>query len=129
MVLGGLFFELLADGLAGAEDVDLYLGLADVEDVGDVAVALAFDVAQLDAGSLLVGQGVDDLLHALESVVADGVVEGCGPLVGYGRGEEGVDGLVLVVHAAQAVEREVVAEGVGVGFEGLDGVPLFAPLP
>ncbi len=37
--------ETLAYGLSGAEDVHLYLLFGDAEYGGDVAVALAFDVA------------------------------------------------------------------------------------
>ena len=125
---------MLADGLSGTEDVHLHLFLGDAEDGGNVAVGFTFYIAQLHAGALFLGQTVDDTVHQCNAVLCDGVVEGCSGAYpcslskGKGNGIV-VERGVLVLHALQVVEREIVTNGHGETLDVLDFVPALTAVP
>ena len=126
--------ELLADGLSGTEDVHLHLFLGDAEDGGDVAVGFTFYIAQLHACALLLGQAIDDAVHQCNAVLCDGVVEGCGGAYPCPISKGKDNGIVvergmLVLHALQVVEGEVVTNGHGETLDVLDFVPALAAVP
>ena len=72
-VLDGL--KALPDALPCAEDIDLHLFLADVEDGRNVLVCFSFDVAQLHAGTLFLRQMVDNLPYRCHTIMNHGIVE------------------------------------------------------
>ena len=92
---------------AAPVDGDFHVGLGGGHDVGDFAVGLALDVAQLQGGALLFGQAADEQVEAADAfLVLQGVV---------GGGLQGVLSVVqlfvegdgLVVGQSHAVEQQV----------------------
>lgn len=121
--------ESFLDGSAGAEDVDFYLFLANTQDGGNVAVALAFYVAQLHTTTLFLGQLVNELAHQLNAVTLYSMLLGVRRQPVVKRVNAAIERLHLIVHAPQFVERQIAADSQTEGLNRLYALPFVASVP
>lgn len=122
------FLKLVFDSLSPPEDVDFDLFFWNRHDGGYLLVALALEVAQLDAGALLLGQAIHQSSHNHQLVVGGGAVERRVLRVGS-VGAYVLKRFVAVVVAFDAVESEVAADGETERLDIVNSVPLVAHIP
>ena len=123
------FLKFFANCLPGPENIDFHLFFCDVENGGNILIALALHIAQLHTTTLLFRQCADELSHQSDPIVLDGLFL----WIGSHTVVVGLDGCIqrlrLIVHASHLVQRQVTTDGQTEGFYRVYLFPTVAFVP